>query len=77
MASKRVTGRRPRMTFDFEAEVEELTDEEALGPLLPRLGEEDKRFYREVSDDGVLAENTVPLEGSFRCRWAAGRGLKR
>lgn len=68
MADKRVTGKRLRMRLDFEVEVEELTDEEILWPLLSRLGEEDERFYREVSDDDVLAENTAPLERSFRCR---------
>ena len=48
-------------------------EEEILEPLFPRLGEEDEQFYCEVSEDDLLADNTGPLEGSFRCRWVAAR----
>jgi len=45
------------------------TEEEILGPLFSRLGEEDERFYREVSADGILIDNTDPLSRSFKGRW--------
>jgi hypothetical protein len=45
------------------------TEEEILGPLFSRLGEEDERFYREVSADGILFDNTEPLSRSFKGRW--------
>ena len=50
--------------------------EEALKALFPRPGEEDERFYREASEDGVLAENTIVLwEVSGAGGW--GRRLRR
>jgi hypothetical protein len=37
--------------------------------LFSRLGEDNERFYREVSADGILSDNTEPLSCSFKGRW--------
>jgi hypothetical protein len=45
------------------------TEEDILEPLFSRLSEEDERFYRGVSEEGILFDNTEPLSRSFKGRW--------
>jgi hypothetical protein len=47
----------------------ETPEEDIFGPLFSRLSEEDERFYREVSAEGILFENIEPLSRSFRAKW--------
>lgn len=46
-------------------------EEEIFGPLFSRLSVEDERFFREVSEDGLLFEHVEVLSRSFRGRWIA------
>jgi hypothetical protein len=46
----------------------ERAEEDILEPLLPRLGEEDARFYRELNAEDLLFENVEALSRSFRGR---------
>lgn len=50
-------------------------EEGILEPLFSRLGEEDERYFREVSDGeaGHLYENIVVLDRSFVARWIGAR----
>lgn len=45
-------------------------EEEIFGPLFSRLGEEDERFFREMSEEGVLFDNIEVLSWSFKISWA-------
>lgn len=55
-------------TFRVGGEREE---EEILGPVFARLGEEDARYFREVSEAGALWENVEALSKCFVVRWKA------
>lgn len=46
----------------------ERAEEDILETLLPRLSEEDERFYRELDAEGLLFENVEALSRSFRGR---------
>lgn len=47
----------------------ETPEENIFGPLFSRLSEEDERFYREASAEGILFDNIEPLSRSFRAKW--------
>lgn len=47
----------------------ERPEEDIFGPLFARLSEEDERFFRKVSNDGLLFEHVEVLSRSFRGRW--------
>jgi hypothetical protein len=51
----------------------ERAEEEILGPVFGRLGEEDARYFREVSEDNVLFESIEVLSRSIRVRLTAAR----
>lgn len=44
-------------------------DEEILEPVFSALGEDDARFFREVSQDGILWDNTEQFERCFAVDW--------
>lgn len=58
--------------FGFKGE---RAEEEILETLFSRLGEEDERFYREVTDDeeDILFGNVEALSRSFKGRWIGAR----
>ena len=43
--------------------------EEMLEPVYSEMGEEDARFFREVSEEGVFWENTELFEWCFAVDW--------
>jgi hypothetical protein len=51
----------------------ERAEEDILETLLPRLGEEDARFYRGVNEEEILFENAEAVSRSIRCRWTGAR----
>lgn len=62
------TGGRLGEVFGVGRGVEE---EELLGPVFHRLGEDDANYFREVSADGVLFESVEALSQSFKVRWVS------
>ncbi len=53
--------------FGVEAE------QEMLEPVYSRMGEEDARFFREVSEEGIFWENTKEFEMCFGVEWRGAR----
>jgi hypothetical protein len=47
----------------------EQAEEDILGPVFGRLGEDDARFFREVSAEGALFDSIEVLSRSFVIRW--------
>jgi hypothetical protein len=45
-------------------------EEEMLEPVFSAMGEDDARFFREVSQEGILWENTEQFERCFAVDWA-------
>lgn len=45
------------------------SEEEILEPVFSALGEDDVQFFREVSRDGILWENTEQFECCFAVDW--------
>ena len=45
------------------------TEEEMLEPLYSAMGEDDARFFREVSQEGIFWENTEQFEWCFAVDW--------
>jgi hypothetical protein len=44
-------------------------DEEMLEPVYSAMGEDDAQFFREVSQDGILWENTEQFQWCFAVDW--------
>lgn len=49
----------------------ERAEEEILGPVFARLGEEDARYFRELTEAGTLWEGVEALSRCFVVRWTA------
>jgi hypothetical protein len=51
----------------------ERAEGDIFGPLFSRLGGDDERFYRELSEGGVLYDNVEALSRSFRVSCVGAR----